>query len=253
MMTMEQLAETAPRRSMAAQEGDSVAEAATILVVDDDPEIREVLTIALTLAGHVTHEAADGAAALQMAEAVRPDLVVLDIGLPERDGLDVCRELRAKGPVPVLFLSARGDEIDRVLGLEMGADDYVTKPFSPRELVARVKAILKRSGTAQPGSVLSRGLIEIDPERHICRVAGAPVALTAREMEILSRLMARPDHVVARPRLVDAVWGTGVGVSDRTLDSHLRNLRTKLTEAGCADAIETLHGVGIRMGPCRNT
>ncbi len=227
----------------------------TVLIVDDDPQIRDVLRIALSQAGFATAEAADGAAALAAVTGggVPPDLVVLDIGLPEADGLAVCRGIRATSEVPILFLTARDDEIDRIVGLEMGADDYVTKPFSPRELVARVKAILKRSdpAPAAPGTALRRGLLEIDPDRHQCRVGGRPVTLTAREMEILSRLMARPDHVHPRPRLVDAVYGLGVGVSDRTLDSHLRNLRGKLAEAGCADAIETLHGVGIRMGPCR--
>ena len=233
-------------------ESEAVTTGAKVLVVDDDPQIREVLRIALGPAGFEVAEAADGAAGLKEA-GKGPDLVVLDIGLPERDGLDVCRELRRTSQVPVLFLTARDDEVDRIVGLELGADDYVTKPFSPRELVARIKAILKRvGGPASPEAALSRGVLELDPERHLCRISGAEVTLTAREMEILSRLMARPDTVVSRPRLVDAVYGLGVQVSDRTLDSHLRNLRAKLADAGCADAIETLHGVGIRMGPCRN-
>ncbi len=251
----ETLAPTAPPRSMVPNDrepGEAVMAGATILIVDDDPQIREVLSIALGQAGFGVEEAVDGDAALAAVAAMRPDLIVLDIGLPERDGFDVCREIRRDSEVPVLFLTARDDEVDRIVGLEIGADDYVTKPFSPRELVARVKAILKRSGGPATGPVLSRGLIELDPERHLCRVAGSPLTLTAREMEILSRLMAKPDHVVSRPRLVDAVYGLGVTVSDRTLDSHLRNLRAKLAEAGCSDAIETLHGVGIRMGPCRN-
>lgn len=224
----------------------------TILIVDDDPDIRDVLRIALGQAGYATIEAADGAVALQAAAEAGPDLVVLDIGLPERDGLDVCRELRATSRVPVLFLTARGDEIDRVLGLEMGADDYVAKPFSPRELVARVKAILKRAGPATArGETLRRGRLEIDRDRHLVRVDAQGIQLTAREMEILALLMLRPDHVVSRPRLVDAVYGVNVEVSDRTMDSHLRNLRSKLAEAGLDDAVETVHGVGVRMGPCR--
>jgi len=174
---------------------------------------------------------------------------VLDIGLPEMDGLEVCRRLRRVSHVPVLFLSAQDGEIDRVVGLELGADDYVTKPFSPRELVARIRAILKR---AQPEAVaaLRRGCLEVDPGQHLCRVTGVPVAVTAREMAVLARLMARPDQVLSRPQLVDAVYGVNTHVSDRTLDSHLRNLRAKLAAAGCADAIETVHGVGVRMGPC---
>lgn len=223
---------------------------ATLLVVDDDPQIRDVLRIALDQAGFRVTEAADGTAALAAFTKFAPDLVVLDIGLPELDGLEVCRRIRRTSHAPIIFLTARDDEIDRVLGLELGADDYVAKPFSPRELVARVKAILKRSmGPENP--VHRRGVLEIDPAAHSCRVNGELVQLTAREMEILSRLMARPDHVMARPQLVDAIYGTNVNVSDRTVDSHLRNLRAKLNAAGCPDAIETVHGVGIRMGSCR--
>lgn len=222
-----------------------------ILIVDDDPQIREVLRIALERAGYRTEEAVDGAAALMLARRLRPDLIVLDIGLPEMDGLAVCRTLRADSQVPILFLTAQDDEVDRILGLELGADDYVTKPFSPRELVARIRAILKRvQPRPEEAGVLRRGVLEIDPRRHACRVAGADVALTAREMELIARLMVRPDQVIARPALVDAVYGGNVHVSDRTLDSHLRNLRAKLAVVGCADAVETVHGVGIRMGRC---
>ncbi|MFQ6554053.1 response regulator transcription factor [Aestuariibius insulae] len=220
-----------------------------ILIVDDDPAIRNVLKIAIEQAGYGTFEAADGDAALRLGQSGRAGLIVLDIGMPERDGLEVCRELRKSSDVPILFLTARQDEIDRIVGLEMGADDYVSKPFSPRELVARIKAILKRGQpTADP--ILRRGRLTLDPHRHLCEIGGASVTLTAREMEILAKLMSHPDHVLARPQLVDAVYGTNVNVSDRTLDSHLRNLRHKLDEAGCIDAIETVHGVGIRMGPC---
>lgn len=153
--------------------------------------------------------------------------------------------------VPILFLTAQGDEVDRIVGLEMGADDYLPKPFSPRELVARVKAILRRGGREAADKPLRHGILEVDPSRHLCRVSGEVVALTAREMEMLVKLMSRPDQVYARPALVDAIYGTNVHVSDRTMDSHLRNLRAKLREAGCGDAIETMHGIGIRMGPCQ--
>ena len=164
----------------------------------------------------------------------------------------MCRELRKTSDVPVLFLTAQGDEIDRVVGLEMGADDYVPKPFSPRELVARVRAILKRTQTVVlDQAVLRRGVLSVDPARHLCHVQDVPVTLTSREMDLLERLIARPDNVMSRPQLVDAIYGTNVNVSDRTMDSHLRNVRAKLTKAGCADAIETVHGVGIRMGACR--
>ncbi len=222
-----------------------------ILIADDDPSIRDLLRIALEEAGFSAFEAADGEAALELGRSGRAALIVLDIGMPERDGLEVCREIRKTSDVPILFLTARQDEIDRILGLEIGADDYVTKPFSPRELVARVKAILKRTQPVNADATLRRGRLALDPERHLCEIAGEAVPLTAREMEILARLMTRPDHVLSRPQLVDAVYGTNIHVSDRTLDSHLRNLRGKLEAAGCTDAIETVHGVGIRMGPCR--
>jgi len=226
---------------------------ARVLVVDDDPQIRDVLRIALGQAGHEVLESADGLAALDAVRREGPDLIVLDIGLPEMDGLDVCREVRKTHRTPILFLTARSDEIDKVLGLEMGADDYVSKPFSPRELVARVKAILKRAGpvTEEADGLMRRGVVEVDVGRHVCRVRGAQVQLTAREMEILHHLIRRPEHVNSRPQLVDAIYGTNIHVSDRTLDSHLRNLRSKLVEAGCADAIETVHGVGVRMGTCQ--
>ncbi len=224
---------------------------ATILVVDDDPQIRDVLSVALTRAEFRVEMARDGLEGLRAVEASVPDLAILDIGMPEMDGLALCRAIRALSEVPILFLTARDDEVDRILGLEMGGDDYVTKPFSPRELVARVRAILKR--TRAPVAVaraLVRGRLSLSAEAHECRVDGISVALTATEISILSRLMARPSQVFSRPALVDAIWGPGMIVSDRTLDSHLRNVRAKLAEVGLDDAIDTLHGVGLRMGPC---
>lgn len=221
-----------------------------ILMVDDDPRLRQLVGLALERAGFTVVTAADGQVALMQAAREAPDLIVLDQGLPELDGLEVCRRIRAKSEVPIIFLTARDDELDRILGLELGADDYVTKPFSPRELVARVKAILKRvrSGRA---TVLRHGVLVLDPAGHRCLVQGAEVALTGTEMAILRALMSEPERVLARPRLVDAVWGAGSQVSDRTLDSHLRNLRAKLSAAGCGDAILTVHGVGLRMGACQ--
>ena len=223
--------------------------AGSLLIVDDDPQIRSVLRIALTQAGFEVAEAGDGAEGLAKARSGRFDLILLDIGLPEMDGLALCRTLRETDNTPVLFLTARQDEIDRVLAFEFGGDDYVAKPFSPRELVARIRAILKRAnGVAARG--LSRGVLRVDPDRHLCTVQGTTVTLTAREMDILAHLMRHPDRIAARPALTDAVYGAHADISDRTLDSHLRNLRAKLAQAGCADAIETVHGIGIRMGPC---
>ncbi|RYG89644.1 response regulator transcription factor [Loktanella sp. IMCC34160] len=223
-----------------------------ILIVEDDPQIRDVVRIALSRAGYTVKEAADGQRGLDTALSERPDLIVLDIGLPERDGLDVCREIRKTADIPILFLTAHSDEVDRIVGLELGADDYVSKPFSPRELVARIRAILKRSGPSAASTAQFRhGVLTVDPDRHLAVVGSETIPLTAREMELIALLMASPDRVTSRPRLVDQVYGTNVQVSDRTLDSHLRNLRAKLAQAGCHDAIETVHGVGIRMGPCR--
>ncbi|MGR3466584.1 MAG: response regulator [Shimia sp.] len=223
---------------------------AHLLCVDDDPDIREVLALALGRAGHEVELAGDGAEGLAKARSGRFDLIVLDIGLPERDGFDVCRALRKTHDTPILFLTARGEEVDRIVGLELGADDYVAKPFSPREVAARIAAILKRTAAPGPGTGAGRGVLHVDAERHRVSVAGTPVPVTAREMALLHLLAERPDHVTPRPTLVDRVYGVGTAVSDRTLDSHVRNLRAKLRAAGCADAIETVHGVGLRLGPC---
>lgn len=221
-----------------------------ILIVDDDPRLRDLLRIALERAGFATFSAANGTTALIHARREAPDLIVLDVGLPEMDGFEVCRRLRAASEVPILFLTARDEEIDRIVGLELGADDYVTKPFSPRELVARVHAILKRSGRAVTPEMLSRGKITLDLRAQSCQVAGTDIALTATEFDILARLLAEPDRLAARRALIAGIWGPQSRVSDRTFDSHLRNLRRKLAEAGCEGAIETVHGQGMRLGSC---
>lgn len=221
-----------------------------ILIVDDDPRLRDLVRIALERAGFAVLTAADGRTALIHTNREAPDLIVLDIGLPEMDGFEVCRRIRGGSEVPILFLTARDDEVDRILGLELGADDYVTKPFSPRELVARVRAILKRSRGTGMDQALAQGLVALDLRARLCRVSGEDVALTATEFDILARLMAQPDRLLPRPTLVAAIWGANSHVSDRTLDSHLRNLRRKLAEAGCASAIETVHGQGMRLGAC---
>lgn len=221
-----------------------------ILIVEDEPNIREVISFALDRAGHAIATARNGVEALQQVRRGPPDLIVLDIGMPEMDGLEACRQIRKSSDVPILFLSARDEEIDRVLGLEIGGDDYVTKPFSARELVARVNVILKRvrDGQAIPRA-MSHGRVRLDAARHGVWVDETPVSLTALEFEMLSAFLSRPEMVFSREQLMEAAYGAGIYVSDRTIDSHVRNLRGKFAEAGCGNVIETVHGVGFRLGP----
>ena len=230
----------------------------TILVVDDDPNIREVICFALQKASYRHEVAIDGKEAMDKAALHSPALIILDIGLPEMDGLDVCREIRKRSEVPILFLSARDDEIDRIIGLELGADDYVTKPFCPRELIARVGVILKRYGAPQTAHepenpLLRHGLLVLEKEARQGRVKDAEIGLTAIEFEILSALMDRPKIVYTRERILEKAYKDNIHVSDRTIDSHIRYIRAKLASAGCGDAIETVHGVGFRLGACENT
>jgi len=226
-----------------------------ILVVDDDPHIREVMQFALEKAGLEVIEAGDGQKALALFKKNAPVLIVLDITMPEMDGLAVCREIRKSSDVPILFLSSRTDEVDRVVGLEIGGDDYVSKPFSPRELVARVQAILKRTGARQSpaGEVkeLAHGAARVDVYGHGAYWKDKPVALTATEFAILKALLQEPQRVFSRDRLMDAAYDDQVSVSDRTIDSHMRNLRAKYAKAGCKDLVETVHGVGYKLGACR--
>jgi len=224
----------------------------SILVVDDDPHIRDVVTFALAKAGMATRAAADGAEALRLTEEQVPDLIVLDINMPEMDGLEFCRRLRQSSDVPILFLSSRDEEIDRVLGLELGADDYVTKPFSPRELVARINAILKRTRAAQDApedAIVRVDRLEIDPVEHRTCWAGDEINLTATEFQLLLTLARQPRRVFTRDDLMKAVYAPGIHVSDRTLDSHVRHVRAKLTASGARGLIETVHGVGFRLSP----
>ncbi|MEP2718510.1 response regulator transcription factor [Pseudophaeobacter sp.] len=218
-----------------------------ILLVDDDPRLRDLVRLALERAGWQVVTAADGQEALLHASREVPDFIVLDIGLPELDGFEVCRRIRQRSEVPILFLTARDDEVDCVLGLELGADDYVTKPFSPRALVARIKAITKRSQPTQKPAALTHGTLSLDPQAHRCQIAGQEVALTAREQGILHLLLQDPVRIRSRAELIATIWGASSPVSDRTLDSHLRNLRAKLEQAGGGDLIETVHAVGIRL------
>ena len=225
-----------------------------ILIVDDDPHIRQLLVFALEKAGFSTSEAEDGEAALARVADVAPDLVVLDINMPRMNGLEVCRRLRSDSDVPILFLSSRDEEIDRVLGIELGADDYVVKPFSPREVTARITAILRRTGSQTPKTetpaALGRGRLGLDPDGWIAFWDGQELALTVTEFGILRTLAAAPSKVFTRDAIIDQLRGPGFALTDRTIDSHIRNLRAKFARLGGHDVIETRAGVGYRLGPC---
>lgn len=226
----------------------------TILIADDDPHIRQLLAFAFAKAGLDTLEADDGEAAIALVGNHRVDLVVLDINMPRLDGLETCRRLRAAGDLPILFLSSRDDEIDRVLGIELGADDYVVKPFSPREVVARSMAILRRASAKPPtideGRRIDHGQLGIDIDGWSAHWAGTEVALTVTEFSILRTLAVMPSKVFSRDAIIDRLHGPGFAVTDRTIDSHIRNLRGKFAAVGGTDVIETRAGVGYRLGSC---
>lgn len=229
----------------------------TILIVDDDPHIRQLLAFAFSKAGLETKEASDGEAALAAVEHHQPHLVILDINMPKMDGLEVCRRLRTQGEIPILFLSSRDDEIDRVLGIELGADDYVVKPFSPREVVARSMAILRRTAGRPPATEaagkLLHGALMLDPDAWTATWEERPVALTVTEFTILRTLVSMPARIFSRDMIIDRLHGPGFAITDRTIDSHVRNLRRKFAEVGCADIVETRAGVGYRLGSCIGT
>jgi two-component system, OmpR family, response regulator len=225
-----------------------------ILAVDDELHIREVIRVALRKAEMTVTEARDGREALARFAADKPDLMILDIGMPELDGLEVCRQIRKSSDVPILFLTARDDEIDRVLGLEIGGDDYVTKPFSPRELIARVNVILRRVTVREmekpAQAALAQGALSIDTTQHVAAFAGTPLRLTAIEFGILKAFLARPTAVFSREQIMSAAYQLNIQVSDRTIDSHIRNIRAKLAAVNCDSVIETIHGVGFKLGRC---
>ena len=227
-----------------------------ILVVDDDPHIGDVIGFALEKAGMHVRYAHDGQQALQQFQQSKPDLIVLDINMPEMDGLEVCREIRKTSNLPIVFLSSRDDEIDRILGLELGGDDYVTKPFSPRELVARINAILKRTQhkPAEPHAkqeALSIGKLTIFPDQHRACWGEQDITLTATEFAILLLLAQRPVQVFSRDHIMQKAYDSNVYVSDRTIDSHIRHIRQKFTDIRCESIIETVHGVGYKLATCK--
>lgn len=225
----------------------------TILVVDDEPSIREVVSIYLGRAGYRVLVAEDGQTALEILEREPPDLVVLDLMLPEVDGLEIARRLRAAGDIPIIMLTARREETDRILGLEMGADDYVVKPFSPRELVSRVKAVLRRtrgSVTARDEQPLEFADLHIDPVTRLVEVNGEERTLTAKEFDLLWALARHPRQVFNRNRLLNLVWGVTEYVDPSTVTVHVRRLREKI-EADPSNPrhIQTVWGVGYRFEP----
>ena len=220
-----------------------------IVVVDDDPTVADVVGRYLVRDGHTVECVHDGYEALRRIAEHQPDLVVLDLMLPGIDGLEVCRRLREQWPIPVVMLTALGDETDRLAGFEIGADDYVTKPFSPRELGARIKAVLRRTATREPPraepETLRRGGISIDLARREVACRDAPVALTATEFRILHFLAQRPGRVFSRSEIIDGALGRDLAVLDRTVDVHVMALRRKLGD--CGEVIETVHGFGYRF------
>jgi DNA-binding response OmpR family regulator len=221
----------------------------TILVVEDEPRIAGLVRDYLEHAGFAVLTAGDGAGGLALARARRPDAIVLDLGLPKIDGLDVIRTLRADSSVPIVVLTARGDETDRIIGLELGADDYVVKPFSPKELVARVRAVLRRA-EAKPASAehIEVGDLEIDMARRRVIAGGRIVDLTPTEFELLATLAREPGRVWTRSQLLDAVHGFSLETYERAIDGHIRNLRRKLEPDGeGARYVRTVHGVGYAL------
>ncbi|EEP72397.1 response regulator transcription factor [Micromonospora sp. KC207] len=216
-----------------------------VLVVEDEPAIADLVRLYLTRDGFGVHLERDGVAGLAAARRLRPVACVLDIALPGLAGTEICRRLREAGDwTPVLFLTARDDEVDRIIGLELGADDYVTKPFSPRELVARVRAVLRRTVGVPEGveRVRTVGPVTLDPTRRTVTVSGEPIQLTYTEFDLLAHLMARPGRVFTRGELLAAVWGYAAHSSTRTVDVHVAQVRAKL--GGAAGVIRTHRGVG---------
>ena len=219
-----------------------------ILLVDDESRIQDVVEYALSREGYRVTCVDSGRAALDRLSNEPFDLLILDVMLPDVDGLSICRQVRATSKVPILFLSAKGDEVDRIVGLELGADDYVVKPFSPRELLARVRAVLRRfdnPSLLEPPRARVYGALELDPERHQARYAGRRIELTATEFAMLLALYERPGVVLSRIQLMEKAYSGDVHVTERTLDTHVRRIRAKFRMAG-GDPITTVHAVGYK-------
>jgi len=221
----------------------------TVLVVDDEPKIVQLARDYLEHAGFGVLTAGDGASALQSARTRQPDLIVLDLGLPGLDGLEVMRSIRASGSTPIVVLTARDTELDKLLGLELGADDYVTKPFSPRELVARVRAVLRRSERAvEPREHIEVGDLALDVPRLRTTISGKPADLTATEFELLATMAREPGRVFTRSQLLDAVHGVAFESYERAIDAHIKNIRRKLEpDPARPRYVQTVYGVGYRV------
>ncbi len=227
----------------------------TVLVVDDEPKIVQLARDYLEHAGFDVLTASEGAAAIEIVRRRRPDLVVLDLGLPGLDGLEVTRELRRDSAIPIVMLTARDDELDKLLGLELGADDYLTKPFSPRELVARVKAVLRRTErAAQPGDTIRASDLVLDVPRMRAEVGGRPIDLTATEFGLLAALAASPGRIFTRSQLLDVLRGVAFESYERAIDSHIKNLRRKLEpDPRQPRYVLTVYGVGYRFADDRES
>jgi two-component system response regulator RegX3 len=225
---------------------------ATVLVVEDEDSFVEALTVGLKREGFRVQVASDGAEALDLFDAIRPDLVLLDVMLPKISGIDVCREIRRKSSVPIIMVTAKGSEIDTVVGLEVGADDYVTKPYRLRELVARMRAVLRRraNDTASyelSGDALQVGDVALDPQRHEVTVRGEAVSMPLKEFELLELLLANAGHVLPRETLIDRVWGSDYVGDTKTLDVHVKRLRAKVEpDPSNPTHIVTIRGLGYK-------
>jgi DNA-binding response OmpR family regulator len=224
---------------------------ATILVVDDEPIVRDVVVRYLEREGYTTLEADHGERARELLEQRSPDLVVLDVMLPGADGLELCRWIRARSELPVIMLTARGEEADRIVGLELGADDYVTKPFSPRELAARVRSVLRRTaGPSSPGERLAFGAVELDSATRDVRRTGLELKLTAKEFDLLWFLASHPRRVFSRDQLMSRVWGYEAALDTGTVTVHMRRLREKIeADPSQPKHLQTVWGVGYRLVP----
>ena len=221
----------------------------TILIADDEPSIVQLNRLYLTKEGYTVHAARDGREALDLARRVNPDLIVLDLMMPRVDGWEVCRQLRRDGASPpIIMLTAKDDDVDKIAGLELGADDYVTKPFNPRELLARIKGILRRAQQRpDPDAILEVGDLRLDPARHDLFVAGRPVQLRTQELELLRALVRAAGRVMTREALLREAWGYDYLGESRTVDVHVASLREKLKDGGSAVQIQSVRGIGYKL------